>query len=258
MLRVKQTIKNYRSTNPDLSINFMDYAIKVLKGGYEISADTISSAKRKVALHGDDIAKQQKLPNEIYEDISGTKNFDNFLDYAMQTGHYKYYGTGLHGLNHIENVTLFSYYIASREGLSWKDTLTVLEASRFHDVGRENDYVMPHGKDGADRYLRQCSHNPDVDIQTVALLIEAHDIGDPKKVAKFGRQNNAPANFERLAHIVRDADAIDRARITVRSADNNLNATYLVNHSAKELILTSEVLNILQDSRKNSFLTSFK
>ena len=133
---------------------------------------------------------------------------------------------GLHGKEHASRVALLSMIIANKEGLFQNDSEDRVKeilstAGMYHDIGRILD-VGPHGSRGAQKiekmellYLDGSPYS-DTDKKMVCALVDSHE-GKPDKIDEMVKKYKITSLedielVKKLNTVVRDADALDRAR----------------------------------------------
>jgi putative nucleotidyltransferase with HDIG domain len=127
-----------------------------------------------------------------------------------------------HSLIHAGKVCLFSALIGKRLGLNEEDTLSLMAAAIFHDIGRINNSDDAAHGDRSAKKLREYGF----DIpETVETIIRLHSRGD-----RLSKE-------ERLTRIFKDADALDRMRT------NDLNIQFLRFIETKDYINFAKEVN---------------
>ena len=122
----------------------------------------------------------------------------------------------IHGLSHNERVALITCYIGIKEGLNDEELKLVLEAAKYHDIGR--GYEGNHGKISTiiiDRNREYILPNlDDNEINTIKALCHGHSVDDSRyeEIAEMYGIRNIE-QFKKLLNIVKDADALDRVRL---------------------------------------------
>lgn len=172
----------------------------------------------------------------------------------------------VHSIEHIEKVMLFSAILANNEGLSKDDTHLLLVASAFHDSGRNGkDGDEKHAEASAQQLEEYLINNPKntfgIDKNNLGVLqtiIHYHEYKETTKgktdleeIHKLCKQYGVTTqNFEKvvkLCELLKDADALDRARFGVRGQNKwALNTEYLKSKTAKSIsmIKFSESINL--------------
>lgn len=161
----------------------------------------------------------------------------------------------VHAIEHIEKVMLFSAILADKEGLSGEDTHLLLVASAFHDSGRsgkdgDNKHAEASAKQIEDYYTNNPQNSFGINMNNLPILqtvIHYHehlessngktDIGEIQNLSeKYGVDTE---NFERivkLCELLKDSDALDRARFGVRGQNKwALNTQYLKSKTSKNI-----------------------
>lgn len=134
--------------------------------------------------------------------------------------------TDCHGKRHVENVMLFAGIIASCEQLTGTDRDLLMEAAKYHDQGRDNDFDEQHGIESAyiaSRALQDKYSEEDVKIIEAAIMFhddrtkgksikEIEDEGFSQITNRLKLSVDACIRARRIGNILKDADALDRAR----------------------------------------------
>lgn len=176
-----------------------------------------------------------------------------------------------HGRRHINNVVLFSYLIAENEGKLKKDMKLLLQAAKFHDVGRDGNWngqgdghrhdkdEIPHAHpsaNAAEYYLRKEVDQSgqrkytDSQIAMIKVAIEYHEVNEKNKrnfnkeifnqlCKKEGVRQEDIENTKLMCIYLKDADALDRTRFLYKEKDkgikeqkDNLDLRYLRTNTA--------------------------
>ena len=159
---------------------------------------------------------------------------------------------GLHGKEHAIRVSLTAMMIAEKEGILNQDSNNRIKeilstASMYHDIGRLLD-IGPHARRGVRKLEKMdilySDGRPysDDDKKIVLALVDSHE-GKPDKIdnmiKRYGITNPDDIDLaRRLNSVVRDADALDRARgdRTSFKYKVDLKPQYLVNKTSKQLL----------------------
>lgn len=153
-----------------------------------------------------------------------------------------------HGLEHVEDVLFDAMYMGNKLGLTDNEMNVLIEAAKFHDCGRANT-GMQHGIEGAqnsEHYLKMSKSEQDIAMIQAAIEYHAYD-GDFNKILnKYGVKGQNRVSATKIANILKDADALDRARFP-----GNLNENRLRTDISKQLIKSSHQL---QELRGKNFL----
>ena len=167
----------------------------------------------------------------------------------------EYPDRGIHSKRHIENVALFSYMIANKEGkLNEECKRLLLETAKYHDSGRSSLYHNGRRVDGkeeharcstyvAKEYMKKQGIEPNkIAMVQVAILYHEHkekekNQFDEKEFLRmceaFGVTEEDMENTRLMCQYLKDADALDRTRF---NNEAGLNPRFLRTDTAKSLI----------------------
>ncbi len=168
--------------------------------------------------------------NDVFNNIMSDVKEQYFIDDAI------------HGVSHNERVALLACYIGIKEDLNNEELRLILEAAKYHDIGRgfegnhgqvstllidrNRDYIFPNLNDD--------------EINIIKALCHGHSVDDKKyeEIARlYGIENFE--QFKKLLNIVKDADALDRVRLP---KFGQLDEKYLRTEISKEMIDSSKEL----------------
>lgn len=174
----------------------------------------------------------------------------------------EYPNEGIHSKRHIQDVVLFSYMIANRENkLDDECKKLLLEAAKYHDSGRAEDFHNGRRADANDeharystmvarKYLRsQGIEESKIAMINVAILYHEHkeknkNEFDEKEFRKmcsyYGVKEEEINNTRLMCKYLKDADALDRTRFRGKAT---LNPRYLRTNTARELIGFARKIN---------------
>lgn len=147
------------------------------------------------------------------------------------------YQSDIHGVYHNIRVSLYILIISTIEKLSTNDFRIVIDAAKYHDIGRINDLEdKEHGKNSSKKiqFLKEKYSNEDYNI--LKTIIECHCLNDNMFV-EIANKNNV-SDIERgkiLLNVLKDSDGLDRVRLEYPYININLLRT----SSAKRLIIYS-------------------
>ena len=154
-----------------------------------------------------------------------------------------------HGSEHVEDVLFWAMDIGKKEGISSGEMELLVEAAKFHDCARESVGAV-HGFNSATDFDINYGYNlNDRESSIVKSMIEYHAIPDnPDELTKIFNKYGVPiedrASAEKLALILKDADALDRTRFP-----GNLDERYLRTDSSKKLIEASYQVQELRGTK---------
>lgn len=174
----------------------------------------------------------------------------------------EYPNEGIHSKRHIQDVVLFSYMIANKENkLDDEAKKLLLEAAKYHDSGRNEEFHNGRRADGKDahaeystsvakKYLReQGIEDSKTAMVNTAILYHEHNEKninefDEKEFQKiclrFGVKDADVENARLMCKYLKDADALDRIRFQGKAS---LNPRYLRTDTAKSLIGEAKRIN---------------
>ena len=188
---------------------------------------------------------------EFIDYIKNSKHFEILKEYMQTTDHHKYYSSPndtFHTLRHIDNSTLFAYYIASKCDLNEVGIRLALETTRYHDCGRTGQTsTKSHGDVGAEIYMNEIGKSlPLFERKIVGSLIAAHDkhnmqLDDTYQAYFPNILVFMKPELNLLARIVRDADVLDHVKAGIRGM--SVTEDMLLFSEARELIYVSSILN---------------
>lgn len=194
-------------------------------------------------------AYPQKKAADIVDIVLNSEFGKEFENAVCQIQIEKLYKSDIHGQDHVERVCLLAACLAIMEGVDKHTFLLCLEAAKYHDIGRCDDSEdQLHGCRGAAKIKGCCPAFDKQDRNIIAAVVEAHSLLDEEaeKISiKYGLQN--PCCYEKylqIVHIVKDADALDRFRLT----DHSLKTKFLRMESSLHLIQAACEINQIQAS----------
>ena len=149
-----------------------------------------------------------------------------------------------HGKNHNLRVMIYTLYLSNILKLSDIDKEIVMNAAIYHDIGRINDNIDDnHGKRSANNIIKVIPNNYK-DLNMLKAIIELHSIDDNyfNEIAlKYNIKDLK--RFKILYSILKDADALDRVRLSYKSNNSSLNISYLRLNETLSLIKAAHQLN---------------
>ena len=161
-----------------------------------------------------------------------------------------------HSLTHIQKVIMFSGILARNENLSHEDAKILLIAAAFHDSGRngkegEDDNHAIESAKQVQRYFEDNPNNPfGITLENSSIIqaaIEYHEhkekeegVTDREKLydlsCKYGIDYERFESLVKISELLKDADALDRARFGKRNEKRwSLDTRYLKSDTAKSI-----------------------
>ena len=179
-------------------------------------------------IHLKDIINLIKNAGKMQEHISSVENIN--LD--------KIFKSELHGILHNERVSLIALAIAIQENVSNADVKILLEAAKYHDIGRINDNEEPcHGTRSSELIDDINLGLNEEDKNILKAIMIYHSIDDNKFDDIIEKTSISDVNrCRKLCNIFKDADGLDRVRLMYPGA---LNDSYLRTDSAKKMVLAA-------------------
>ncbi len=168
----------------------------------------------------------QKELSDVMHIILDSKYGQNFLNSMKQLKIERLYKSDIHGQDHVERVCILAAYLGAQLGVSMNMFKLCLEAAKYHDIGRRNDAEdRLHGYLGSKDIYECCEEFCEWDCEMIAAVVEAHSLLDDEARWVFDKYELLePSDFEmylQILNIVKDADALDRFRLTEHSLKVN-------------------------------------
>lgn len=143
---------------------------------------------------------------------------------------------GVHSTGHFKRVLFHSLIISEIESLDNIEKNILIEASRYHDIGRGNDAICYEHGIKSYKIIEKTNvleKYTEDEKETIRYVMENHCIPDKEfiPIEKYRIKNKYRA--KKLLKIFKDSDGLDRVRI--RDLDTN----YLRTDSARNLVLVA-------------------
>lgn len=203
-----------------------------------------------------------RMRSELENDNTKQMNLDEVINLIKSSGKMyllvdaienikldKIYKSDLHGITHNQRVAISAFTIGILEGLEEDELKMLLEAAKYHDIGRDNDDEdREHGSKSADQIDDVVENMTAEEISILKTVCAAHSVSDEefeKMTKKYNVQDVEKAR--KITDILKDADALDRVRLLRDEWESNveldkrygLNRDYLRTKSAKAMELYS-------------------
>ena len=164
---------------------------------------------------------------EIIQDIKQNRFFNMFVKTMNDLNEDELFFSYIHGKEHIYRVCILAFFISLREEQPRGLIKDVLEVAKYHDIGRIDDTEDAfHGKRGAYILAKRRLFSDAAVLQKYQAVISAHSLPDDQfnKEWKFwGNKDQDKPTGSRILNILKDADALDRFRLS----DFSLETRYL-------------------------------
>ncbi len=204
----------------------------------------------------DIINKIEQYPEfkKYYLSLTEDQKFE-FLRTINELDVDKLYRSPIHGQFHSEKVLLFTYLLAIKYNYSPEEIKILTDAAMYHDMGRTSDINDTlHGLISANLFAQGRIFDPfykdEEHLKLVQALMDAHSFrnGRTDSSLEMVYYNNGLEDtkisfehFKEMAHIIMDADALDRKRFSDQSPAA-LNSDFLHFPESKEMVgLAGEV-----------------
>ena len=197
------------------------------------------------------------------------KDFPSTMDEMMNSSYFQLsqrledhidksciYKSKKHGINHSRRVAMLASEIMERVGINYdeRDSELLLTACYYHDIGRIMD-VGPHAKRSVSKlkkmdlkHLNGEEYTPE-ERNMLYAVVEAHEAKPDQKyeiMSKYNIPEDKIADCYLFMSVLRDADALDRARLSNKFT-MDLKPEYLSIWESKSLINFSFDLNKLSE-----------
>ena len=199
----------------------------------------------------DYLKKNKNICEKIHKKIEKelTQEDKNKLVKEIENIQRRYlYKTNFHGYYHSQKVLLFAYLIGKHENLTEDEMQIIMTAAVYHDIGRQNEVEDEmHGYYSAclieqkhNQLLNHEIYKDKLNIEYVKAICDAHSLPDEKQ--DIINENFDKTKFEKLASILKDADALDRTRFK-KTSNAVLQEKYLRFPYSKTLVKLAEEIN---------------
>ena len=120
-----------------------------------------------------------------------------------------------HGINHNIRVCFFAYIISTNENISKRDFELIMEACKYHDIGRNNDNEDAlHGERSANKLTFLKGKYTEEELNYIKTIVTSHSRND-KDFDKIAKKNKVVDlnRCKKLHEILKDSDGLDRVRL---------------------------------------------
>ncbi len=196
------------------------------------------------------LQNRESLPelNTYFNQLSRNQQ-DRFLNIIQNIKREKLYESPIHGLYHSEKVCLFSYLLGCMNHLSEEDLQILTDAALYHDFKRQSDFEDAfHGMVSAmnieELMPLAAVYSTRVNLLLLQSIIDYHSQPDHRLQMNFEMYElpeSEYARYEKLAKLLKDADALDRKRFSEK-CQAALNPELLRFEESKKMMdLASEI-----------------
>lgn len=162
------------------------------------------------------------------------------------------YKSHTHGIKHNQRVIFFAYIICLFENVTGDDYKIVMDACKYHDIGRTNDEEdAEHGIRSSQMIYEMFKGNGiycnSENLNYLRSIVELHSNSDSDNRYYFEKYKLKDYNrFKKLYKILKDADGLDRVRLCVYYPDVVwLDPKYLRTKTGVKLIKLAHEVNCI-------------
>lgn len=174
---------------------------------------------------------------EVIQLLKKSEYYNYFVENMNNINKNLIYLSEGHGIKHNERVALFAFTIAILSKLKREDIRILLEAAKYHDIGRVNDEEdVLHGYKSTvvlENFITDM-RKEDKDILKVVCICHSMSDNNFMKIAKKYKIKDKK-RCKKLVDILKDSDALDRVRLESESLD----IKYLRNKYSKRLVMAA-------------------
>lgn len=129
------------------------------------------------------------------------------------------YKSHTHGLSHNQRVVFFAFIICLFENISGDDYTIIMDACKYHDIGRQNDEEDSKHGIRSSEMINQIFRGKGIYTNSENLgylrsIVELHSNSDADNKFYFEKYKlNNYNRFVRLYSVLKDADGLDRVRL---------------------------------------------
>lgn len=159
-----------------------------------------------------------------------------------------FYDSYFHGISHIERTIFWTFFLAREYSLNEVDKRISLDAAKYHDIGRSGELEeLSHGRLSAEQvgsFLTNPIYEEEENRKLLCASMELHSLDDSECLTMISKYDiKEIERFSILWRILKDADALDRVRLTQGlTRYSGLNPLYLRLPFSKSLIKASHEL----------------
>ena len=125
------------------------------------------------------------------------------------------YKSNGHGINHNIRACFFAYIISTNENVSRRDFELIMEACKYHDIGRINDVEDAlHGQRSANKITFLQDKYTEEELNYIKTIVTSNSRND-KDFDKIATKNKVKDlnRCRKLHEILKDSDGLDRVRL---------------------------------------------
>ncbi|MDD4831895.1 MAG: hypothetical protein PHR09_03500 [Bacilli bacterium] len=197
------------------------------------------------------IEESQLDLDDILVFLNNNNLFDDIIKEINSIDKKYLYSSFNHGYYHNERVLLFGYLIGKERKLNDINMKILMDACKYHDIGRVNDIRDDiHGLISSNKIDKVIENdefykNPE-NLKLLKCAIEYHSTFDKYLEPMIENYEiNDKESAKEIMKILKDADGLDRVRLSMGRTYSDLDPSFLRTKEAKRLIKASHQLNEL-------------
>ncbi len=207
---------------------------------------------------------RQRRTSQVMQELKESSVFQIAKQKEIELGKSEIPESKIHGINHSRRVAILTSAILQGENIipSSRESDILITASYYHDIGRILD-IGPHARNSVKKlgemslmHLDGTEYSPE-DRKLLYYLVEGHEGKDKdsdKLLSKYKIDDEDKNRYTTYLKVIKDADALDRARTSSKSR-MELNPKYLRLNASRQLIDFSFGLEALsRNSKDNSYM----
>lgn len=188
-----------------------------------------------------------------FEEIINILNAENFMhDLIESINSIKkeyLYSSYDHGVFHNERVLLYAYLLGKLNNIDSQSMKILLDAAKYHDIGRQDDLEDPNHGFLSSIMIDKVIENDEFyqnkeNLKVLKAMIHHHSIDDEylnKILSHYEIESNDKVIT--IMKILKDADGLDRVRLSVNYFFSSLDPRYLRLEQSKSLVKFSHQIN---------------
>ncbi len=158
------------------------------------------------------------LDEELCSAISGP--YHHWLAFMDEHVEFLLADSAWHGPDHCARVLLLAIILGHQKQLTEEDMEVLCLASVFHDSRRQDDYAdKGHGKRASEYYHHFCQKKNIPVNRLASFIMHFHDLEDAIGLSEIARMQSGRERYLKLFQVFKDADALDRFRLSPDALD---------------------------------------
>ncbi len=153
--------------------------------------------------------------NDIKKIIYNSNLEETYINQMQNFNTKVLYKSDGHGINHNIRVCFIAYIISTNENISKRDFELIMEACKYHDIGRINDIEDEfHGQRSANNLTFLKDKYTEEELNYIKTIVTTHSRND-KEFDKIAIKNKVKDlnRCKKLHEILKDSDGLDRVRL---------------------------------------------